>query len=306
MIGRAAAFVLALLAAHAAWGWGDAGHQIVATIAYARLGKAARAEVDALLATDADALTASDFVSRSTWADRFRDHDRATTRVHYEATRRWHFVDIELDDGSLDAACRGHPPLPAGTAASEGAVEACIVDKIEQFRAELHAPATPPAERLLALKFLIHFVGDLHQPLHASDHRDAGGNAVPVLWGDLAAAQNLHAYWDRRVVQLLGSDPKAAGAALNRAITPAQVRAWSRGAPGDWAIEAWAQAKSVAYDFRGLSMVPDEHGTEVLELDAAYEQRALAAVREQLMRAGVRLARLLNAALRQCRADLVD
>lgn len=295
---RAAALALALAAAQAAWGWGNEGHEIVATIAYARIGKATRAKVDALLAADPDALTAPDFVARSTWADRFRDQDRATTKLQYEATRRWHFADIELGGGTLAAACHGHPPLPAGIPASQGPADDCLVDKIEQFRTELAATATPPTERLVALKYLIHLVGDLHQPLHASDDHDAGGNAVPVRWGDLDAAQNLHAYWDRRLVRLLGPDPRAVGAALNRSITAAQARAWRRGTSADWAYESWTLAKTVAYDFSGESKVPDERGDEVLELDAAYELRALPVVREQLARAGVRLATLLDAALK--------
>jgi hypothetical protein len=294
LIGRAAALAFALLTAQAAWGWGDEGHEIVATIAYARLGKATRAKVDALLAADPDTLTAPDFVSRSTWADRYRDQDRATTKVQYEATRRWHFVDIELDGGTLDAACNGHPPLPVGVAASRGPADDCVVDKIEQFRAELAAKTTAPAEKLLALKFLVHFVGDLHQPLHASDDHDRGGNAVPVLYGDLEAPENLHAYWDRRLVRLLGTDPRAVGAALNRSITAAQQRSWSASRPADWANEASSLARTVAYDFSGQSKVPDERGNEVLRLEPSYDRRALPVVREQLARAGVRLAKLLD------------
>jgi hypothetical protein len=297
-IGRAAALLGALLAGQAAWAWGDEGHEIVAAIAYARMTKAARAAADALLATDRDTLTGPDFVSRATWADRWRDADRATTRVQYEATHRWHYVNIEIDGGTLAAACNHHPPLPPGVAASQGPADDCVVDKIAQFSAELKAAATPPAEKLLALKYLIHFVGDLHQPLHASDRHDGGGNALPVLWGDIQAAENLHAYWDRELVLRLGHDPRAVARALNQAITGAQSRAWGKGKPADWASESWRQAKAVAYDFSGEATAPDEHGVAVLKLDAVYEQRALPVLRAQLSRAGVRLARLLDAALK--------
>ena len=294
----AALLAVALLApAPAAWAWGDAGHEIVAAIAYARLTKAARAKADALLATDKDTLTAPDFVSRATWADRWRDEDRSTTRLQYEATRRWHYVNIEIDGGSVDAACNGHPPLPAGTPASKGPADDCVADKIDQFAAELHARATPAAERLLALKFLLHFVGDLHQPLHAADRHDSGGNAVPVLYGELKAADNLHAYWDHELVRDLGTDPRAVAQALNRAITAAQARAWRKGGSADWANESWTQARRVAYDFSGETTATDEHGETATKLDATYEQRALPVVREQLSRAGVRLAKILNAAL---------
>jgi hypothetical protein len=106
------------------------------------------------------------------WADKYRDSDRDTTRNRYEATWRWHFVDIELGQQDLGPACFGHPALPPGVPASKGPPRACVVDKINQFAAELGDPATGASEQLLALQFLLHFVGDLHQPLHAADdHR---------------------------------------------------------------------------------------------------------------------------------------
>ena len=179
-------------APHAA-AWGDQGHQIVALVARHYLTPSARHAVDALLAADRDTLTAPDMASRATWADRYRDSDRGTTRVRYEHTREWHFVNTELDDGDIDAACHGHRPLPAGTAASAGPADDCVVDKIVQFERELADPATPHAEKLLALKFLLHFIGDAHQPLHAADHHDSGGNLVPVVPQGTHDATNLHA-----------------------------------------------------------------------------------------------------------------
>jgi hypothetical protein len=95
-----------------------------------------------------------------------RSPNQLRTKIHYQTTRMWHFVDIELAE-SLASACFGHPPLPPGIPASTGPPRACVVDKIDQFAKELGNPATPASVRLLALKFLLHFVGDLHQPLHA-------------------------------------------------------------------------------------------------------------------------------------------
>ena len=84
-------------------------------------------------------------------------------------------MDVELGQPDLVAACFGHPALPLGIPASKGPPQACVVDKINQFSAELGDPATAYSEQLVALKFLLHFVGDLHQPLHASDDHDSGG-----------------------------------------------------------------------------------------------------------------------------------
>ena len=120
-------------------------------------------------------MTAHDIASEATWADKYRDSDRNGTKIRYEATWRWHFVDVELPQPDLVAACFGHPALPLGIPASKGPPQACVVDKINQFSAELGDPATAYSEQLVALKFLLHFVGDLHQPLHASDDHDSGG-----------------------------------------------------------------------------------------------------------------------------------
>jgi hypothetical protein len=111
---------------------------------------------------DTDTLTDHDIASEATWADKYRDSDRYTTKIRHQATRLWHFVDIELDEPNLASACFGHPPLPSGIPASKGPPRACVVDKVDQFAAELANPSTAASERLLALKFLLHFVGDLH------------------------------------------------------------------------------------------------------------------------------------------------
>ena len=158
-----------LEAPHPAFAWGVEGHEIIALIAERYLDPAVRAKVAALLAADTDTLTDHDIASEATWADKYRDSDRNTTKARYEATWRWHFVDIELAEPDLASACFGHPPLPLGVPASEGPPRACVVDKIVQFAAELDNPATSAPEQLLALKFLLHLVGDLHQPLHAAD-----------------------------------------------------------------------------------------------------------------------------------------
>jgi hypothetical protein len=278
--------------------WGDAGHEIVAAIAYSRLQAATRKRVDAMLAADPDKLTPPDFVSRATWADRYRDSDRYSTKQHYLATQQWHFVDIELDGGSVDAACNGHPALPAGKAASAGPAADCVIDKVEQFAAELRDPATAKAERLLALKFLLHFVGDLHQPLHAADHHDRGGNSVPVVYNHITVPSNLHSYWDTRLVQELGTNPRVVGAALAASITAAQAQQWAQGSTTDWANEANALARDVAYNFTGESSAADDHGGTAERLDSVYDQRSLPVVKLQLSRAGVRLAALLNGALK--------
>lgn len=295
---RAALAALALAVPSASFAWGDEGHQVVASLAYKRLTPKAKKAVDALLAKDTDKLTAPDFTSRATWADKYRDSDRNTTHVHYNATRKWHFVDIEIDDGTLKKACDGRKPLPDGVAASQGPANACVVDKIAQFQKELASPDTPAAEKLLALKFTLHLVGDLHQPLHAANHGDSGGNAVPVEIAPSNRHTNLHSYWDTYLVQKLGTTVPVAAASVAKLITPANAKSWSAGSVDDWAAESNADAKKVVYNFSGEKTFVDDHDGEGEILDAAYEARALPVARLALAKGAVRLANVLNEAFK--------
>ena len=168
------------------------------------------------------------------------------------------------------------------------------IDKIDEFAAELAAPTTPAAERLLALKFMLHFVGDVHQPLHASDHQDRGGNCVRIALGD-PRTSNLHAYWDTGVLEPLGADPQAAAVALAARITPSQAKTWTQGSAADWAQESFGVAKAVAYTLNTPAGCAQDSSPATLP--DAYVAAAHAAADLQLEKAGVRLAWVLNRAL---------
>lgn len=287
----ALAATLATLSASPAHAWGDEGHEIVAVVAQHYLTHQARARAFALLASDPTQLTAHDFASEATWADKWRDSDRNTTHVRYNQTREWHFVDNELAHPDLDAACFGHPALPVGQPASLGPAHDCVVDKIEHFVAELKSPQTSRAERIQALQFVMHFVGDLHQPLHAADDNDSGGNAKKVTAKGLKAG-NLHGYWDTPFVQAMGTSPQSVAAGLIAKATPAQVESWSAGGPRDWAQESFQLAQKQTY---GKLPKPGAGGTYALS--ATYVKNGSQAAATQLTKAGVRLAYLLNDAL---------
>jgi hypothetical protein len=183
-------------------------------VVYRHLTPPVRGKVDQLLAGDDDTLTAPDMATRATWADKFRDSDRHTSQRHYQLTREWHFVDIELDEPDFTAACFGHPA--AAVPASQGPAKACAVDRIAVFATELHDLPPGAPERTIAFKFVLHLVGDVHQPLHAADHNDAGGNGVLVLSGRQAVGRPVHAYWDTAVVRRMGKDPGAGRPAIRR------------------------------------------------------------------------------------------
>lgn len=280
-----AAFLAAAALPAPALAWGYEGHEIIAALARSRLTPAVRARVDAILATDTDALTGPDMVARSTWADAWRG-------AGHRETASWHFVDLELDRPDLASACFGRP-APASPP-SAGPAQDCLVDKLDEFIAELAAPDTAAAERLLALKYVLHFVGDVHQPLHASDHQDRGGNCVRIALGGVRTS-NLHAYWDTGVLEPLGSDPQAAATTLAARITAAQAAAWARGNAADWAQESFGVAKAVAYTLN----TPAGCGADAapVSLPDAYVAQAQSAADLQLEKAGVRLAWVLNTAL---------
>jgi hypothetical protein len=273
--------------------WGDEGHEIIALIAAHYLEPAVRAKVDAILAADETHLTPDTQIDQeATWADKWRDSDRNTTKVRYNRTRQWHYVDQELDGPDLQTACFGRPPLPETTPASRGPEADCIVDKIDEFTAELKNPLTSKQEQRLALQFLLHFVGDLHQPLHAGDDHDRGGNLKRVSAPGIAS-DNLHHYWDTEFVARLGSSATSVAQQLIANISDAERVQWARGTAADWARESFIVAKSQAY-----GMLPAADSSRHYLLSTAYVSDATTVTRQQLSRAGVRLAFVLNHALR--------
>ena len=261
-----AVFCASMLGPSTAWAWGREGHRIVALIAADRLTPAARAQVAGLLGADAR----SAMEATSTWADEIRDQR--------PETGRWHYVDIEISARGYEAA----RDCPGGD---------CVVAQIlkdERLVADTRLPTPARAE---ALRFLIHFIGDLHQPLHCADHHDRGGNSVQVKLG--GEEKNLHSVWDTAIVSGLGDDPVAVAADLDSQITPREADAWGRGGPVDWANESFAIAKHDIYGpLRGAHA---EDG--VIQLPDDYVLRERPVVAEQLEKAGVRLAMVLNRAL---------
>ncbi len=195
--------------------------------------------------------------------------------------------------------------------ASHGSQDDCIVDKIDQFAKELRDPATFPGERLMALQFLLNFVGDVHDPLYTIEHNDKEGRCVALLPPESKTPVRLSNYWDDTlVVEAEGKDPVKAAGEIVASLSPADVRKWSSGTPADWAQESYNVAKEITYSFAknvpkdavvAKYAFPVRKGENdpcgpvpVYRIDPAYRDRALAAVKEQLAKAGVRLAFLLR------------
>jgi hypothetical protein len=173
-----------------------------------------------------------------------------------------------------------------------------VVNKIDQFAAELKNPATPPAERLLALKFLVHLIGDLHQPLHAADHHDRGGNCVGLIppqdAQDDRGVQTLHAYWDVSVVDALGQSAARIADQLDTRLNSADIKNWTQGSPRSWAMETFDLGRLDAY---ALASPPTCQSGGSVTLSPAYRAQAEKDTAIQLQKAAIRLAAVLNGAL---------
>jgi hypothetical protein len=145
----------------------------------------------------------------------------------------------------------------------------------------------------VALKFVLHFVGHLHQPLHSSDDNDRGGNNKRVSATGFPAG-NLHHFWDTEFVDTLGPDAETIASDLIGHITKDQQNQWQAGGPADWAQETFKIAQGDAY---GQLPAPKARGSFRLTDD--YVTTATNDVSLQLSKAGVRLAMILNQTLRK-------
>ena len=290
--------------------WGPEAHRVIALFAEHVLQQsdaAARAKLVALLATDkSNSWTKTDVAGEAIWADVLRQKSEEAR----SATMAWHYVRLKADGPDLQRDCFGRPPLPEGIPASHGPQDNCVVDKIEQFAQELKDPATSEGERLAAAKFLLNLVGDIHEPLYAIDHGDRGGRCVAVAIGG-GKPVSLLSYWDDTLVtQVTGKDPARGAVQVAAGLVPTDAQKWASGTPEAWAQESYEIAKTVAYGFgQGPAATkydfPALHGDKnacgpvnLYHADAGYETKALAAVKEQLAKAGMRLAMVLRDSLR--------
>jgi hypothetical protein len=267
-----------LLHALPSFAWGGLGHEAICELAFRELDDTARERVLALIRQERDFTT---FRASCNWADKPRQ--RASE----------HFVNLPRDAPRLDG-----DKCPVA--------EECVVRAIEHDFAILAASGATDEEKLAALKFLGHWVGDIHQPLHAGFRGDRGGNHVRTLG---SSCQSLHTLWDSCIVEeRLGMHPLTIVPGLRADITDEQRAEWVASDAVAWANEsaAIARAPDVGYcvssgdacqyeaDNRELD---DGEPEKVVVVDDSYLDRHAPVVRERIAMAGVRLAGLLNSAL---------
>ena len=257
--------------------WGSQAHRLVGLIAAERLTPAARAEVRRLL----DGRTLADV---SNWADSIRSDQ--------QQTYGWHFLNIPPDASAYDR----DRDCPRAAGVAEGSRSDrwrdCAVDRILFWEQRLAEATLDRADRAIALKFIVHFIGDLHQPFHTLGV-GRGGNDVNVrVFGDANCADegekpfpcNLHSVWDSRLIARRNLDDRAYLVQLQKLIVDKRLGSQPAGTPAQWAEQSFRLAK-------------DALVTPGANIDESYYRRHIAVIDERLALGGVRLAAVVNRAL---------
>jgi hypothetical protein len=248
--------------------WGPKGHAIVADIAQSRLTPLAKKNLQLLLGTDSLASIAS-------WADQVRrDRDES-----YD----WHFVDIPKDAAGFSEQRDCFRPQDNHKDAQTDHHN-CVVDRIEIFSKILADEKASRADRLEALKWVVHFVGDLHQPLHAIDDARGGNDIKLPVFGSPKCGDydcNLHWAWDTLLLEHAGYSEEEYVQHLNQLIDQQHLSQRATGTPEDWANESHLQARQI------IEQKP-------ASIDEQYFQSNITLVNQKLALAGLRLAAVLN------------
>jgi len=260
---RSLVVVVCLCGSLPAFGWGPEGHNLVARLAAARLTPVAAAKVSEILGQG------NTLASVSSWADSVR-------RARAESAP-WHYIDIPINKPHLDME-------------RDCAKGDCVIAKIEDFEKVLGNPAVTPVQRKEALMFLVHFVGDMHQPLHCSDNKDKGGNDVRLEF--FGRQSNLHSVWDSGLLGRMGTED-ALFATLNRDLTPKRTRKFEKGTVEDWADQIHKAGQKTTY-----GKLPKASAGTPPKIDAHYEHEADELIRVELEKGGARLAKVLNTTLK--------
>jgi hypothetical protein len=266
----AALSAAAVLLPSPALAWGKTGHRVVAAIADTQLSGLARAHVKELLGVES-------LDEAATWPDDMRS---APEPFWQKTATPWHYV-------TLNGITYDHAP------AQGDALEA-----LAHFRAVLQDPKASLADKQLALRFIVHLVGDLHQPLHAGKCCDKGGNDVKVTW--FGKPTNLHAVWDTSLVDDQQLSFTELAARLERHISGQNVIDWWDINPRDWVSES-AEIRDTVYPTAADMPKPakgkmsKKSEAPVPDLSYSYAFKFTPVMERRLSQAGVRLAAYLNA-----------
>lgn len=241
------------------YSWGDKGHEIVGHIANAHLTETARQKIKEILPED-EALPRA-----ATWPDYTGRGVQDFDRLHYVS------VPDHADGYEQERDCRARN---------------CIVEALKWFTSVLADTSAPINVRRIALRFVAHLVGDMHQPLHAGRRADRNGTDSMVSYK--GQTNNLHLFWDINLVEMMeAGSVEVLAKRLDASVSVEERNKWQSGDPTAWINESFRLSRSHAYNLERAGELPDE-----------YIASALPIVRRRLVQGGVRLAWLLNETLK--------
>ncbi len=249
---RISFFILFLFGATSSlWAWGQTGHRAVGQVAENHLTKKAKKNIKKLLGSEGLALV-------STWMDEIKSDST------YDYANQWHWVTIP--DGQTYAESEKNP-------------KGDVVEAIERMKVILKSDTASDEHKVRALKFLVHLVGDIHQPLHVGRGDDRGGNSLKVKW--FRSSSNLHRVWDSEMIDDKQLSYSELALAVDNA-TESEIKNWQQGSAADWAHEAMTYREQI-YNTKN----PDYMSYEYMYLNWDLLQN-------QIEKGGIRLAGILN------------
>ncbi len=270
--------VLLLLCAPPATAWGPDGHRITGLVAQELLTPKARIRLNQLM----QSMQIGDLADFANQMDVFR----MALSIEVPNSEKWHYDNQPL------CAARTYEQYCAGGN--------CASTKIPHFFNRLSDASLPTAERARAAMFLVHMVGDIHQPLHTADDDDLGGNRKNTLPPNTDMPRNLHRVWDSDLVRqaLRGIRDTDYAAMLVARYKDKDIPRWQSGDVGDWMKESYANARDLVYgrlpEFTCGTPWPMD---KVVALPPSYMNAAADEVPAMLAKGGARMAWLLNRAL---------
>lgn len=250
--------LFALVLSAALLSWGVTGHRTIGKIAAGHLSPQAKAAVHELIGD-------TTLAEISTWADEVRGQPA------YRNTAPWHYINLPLGLSFADFEAK-----------VKGMTQDNVYSALQQQERVLGSTASTRTQKVEALKFIAHFVGDLHQPMHVSREEDKGGNTIQLNYD--GNGTNLHALWDSKLIDHQGLTYEQMAEKYDHA-TPAQIKQWQSDPLIQWIWESY-QASSKLYE--------EVDALKSRAIDDSYYQAHIAIVEDRIEKAGIRLAGVLN------------
>jgi hypothetical protein len=238
--------------------WGVTGHRTIGRIAANHLSPQASAAVRELLGNET-------LAEASTWPDEVR------SQPEYKHTGPWHYINLPLGLSEPDFE-----------KTVKGMTQENVYSALLQQERVLGSTASSKEQKIEALKFIVHFIGDLHQPMHVSREEDKGGNTIQVNYSGVGT--NLHALWDSKLLDHLGLDDQQLAQKVDQ-VSAAQVTAWQNDPLIKWIWESYEISSKLYAEIDAMN------GRSI---DDSYYQAHIQIVQQRIEMAGVRLAGVLN------------